>query len=78
MKIALTALVILSVILILGLIVFSFKLLRKTQKEELQERREMRKNAQYEVHPGVALEHERLDTLKSELAKKEQRDQQQK
>ena len=34
MKIALIALVILSVIVILGLIVFSFKLLRKTQKEE--------------------------------------------
>ena len=45
MKIALIALVILSVIVILGLIVFSFKLLRKTQKEEIAQRREIRKNA---------------------------------
>ena len=75
MKIALIALVILSVIVILGLIVFSFKLLRKTQKEEIAQRREMRKNAQYQVHPGVAKEHERMAMLKKELAEKEQLEQ---
>ena len=71
MKTALIALVILSVIVILGLIVFSFKLLRKTQKEERQERCELRENGQYQVHPSVALEHERLETLKNELEEKD-------
>ena len=77
MKIALFALVIISVIVIFGLIVFSFKLLRKTQKEEISQRREMRQNAQYQVHPGVAKEHKRMATLKKELAEKEQLEQQQ-
>ena len=78
MKIALIALVLLSVIVILGLIVFSFNLLRKTQKEEIAQRREIRKNAQYQVHPGVAKEHERMATLKKELVEKERLEQQQK
>lgn len=67
MKIALIGLVILSVIILLGLVFMSFKLLRKAQKEELDERREMRKSGEYQVHPQVAEEWKRLDKLKKEL-----------
>ena len=71
MKIALVAMVILSVVVLLGLIFMSFKLLRKAQKEELQERREMRKSGNYEMHPQVAEEWKRLDQLKKGLENKD-------
>ncbi len=71
MKIALIALVIVSVIILFGLILMSLKLLRHSQKEELQQRREMRKSGNYRVHPQVAEELKRLDTLKKVLAEKE-------
>ena len=45
----------------------SFKLLRKAQKEELQQRREMRKSGNYQVHPQVAEEWKRLEKLKKDL-----------
>jgi len=70
MKIALIALVILSIILILGLVVMSFKLLRKTQKEELQQRQEMRKAGNFQVHPQVGEEWKKLEKLKKDLEKR--------
>jgi len=70
MKIALIGVVILSIIVLLGLLFLSFKLLRKTQSEELVERREMRKSGQYQVHPQVAEELKRLEKIKKELDNK--------
>ena len=70
MKFVLIALVILSVLLLLGLLYMSFKLLRKAQKEELQQRREMRKSGNYQVHPQVAEEWKRLKKLKKDLENK--------
>lgn len=75
MKIALFGLVIVSVIGLLALLWMSFKLLRKAQKEELAERREMRKSGQsqtgqYQVHPQVAEEYKRLEKLRKELENK--------
>ncbi|MEF9958187.1 MAG: hypothetical protein RR767_13470 [Acinetobacter sp.] len=75
MKIALLGLVIVSVIGLLALLWMSFKLLSKAQKEELAERREMRKSGrsqagQQQVHPQVAEEHKRLEKLKKELENK--------
>ena len=70
MKIALIGLVILSVIVLLGLLFMSFKLLRKTQKEESAVRKEMRKSGNYPVHPQVAEELKRLDQLKKDLENK--------
>ncbi len=49
----------------------SFKLLRKAQKEELQQSREMRKSGNYQVHPQVAEEWKRLEKLKKDLENKE-------
>nr|WP_286434949.1 MULTISPECIES: hypothetical protein [unclassified Acinetobacter] len=69
-KIALIALVILSVVVVLSLLVISFKLLRKTQKEELAERREMRKSGDYQMHPQVAEEWKRLEQMKKDLENK--------
>ena len=46
MKMLLILLVIISVLVLLGLIVFSFKLLRKSQQEELEQRRVERLNRQ--------------------------------
>ena len=71
MKIALFGLVIVSVIGLLALLWMSFKLLRKAQKEELAERREMRKSGrsqvgQPQVHPQVAEQHQRLEKLKKD------------
>ena len=71
MKIALFGLVIVSVIGLLALLWMSFKLLRKAQKEELAERREMRKSGrsqagQPQVHPQVVEEHQRLEKLKKD------------
>lgn len=71
MKFVLIALVILSILLLLGLLYMSFKLLRKAQKEELQQRREMRKSGNYQVHPQVAEEWKRLEKLKNDLENKE-------
>ncbi|ENU60407.1 hypothetical protein ACNPQK_04850 [Acinetobacter guillouiae] len=71
MKFVLIALVILSILLLLGLLYMSFKLLRKAQKEELQQRREMRKSGNYQVHPQVAEEWKRLEKLKKDLENKE-------
>ena len=71
MKIALFGLVIVSVIGLLALLWMSFKLLRKAQKEELAERREMRKSGQPQVHPQVAEQHQRLEKLKKEQQNKE-------
>jgi len=48
----------------------SFKLLRKAQKEELQQRHEMRKSGNYQVHPQVAEEWKRLEKLKKDLENK--------
>ena len=70
MKIALIGLVILSVIVLLGLLFMSFKLLRKTQKEESAVRKEMRKSGNYQAHPQVAEELKRLDQLKKDLENK--------
>ncbi|RZG82085.1 hypothetical protein EXE10_12210 [Acinetobacter sp. WCHAc060033] len=70
MKIALIGLVIVSVIVLLGLLFMSFKLLRKTQKEESAVRKEMRKSGNYQVHPQVAEELKRLDQLKKDLENK--------
>lgn len=70
MKIALIGLVILSVILLLGLLFMSFKLLRKSQKEELAVRKEMRQSGNYQVHPQVGEELKRLDQLKKDLENK--------
>ncbi|WP_419820175.1 hypothetical protein [Acinetobacter sp.] len=70
MKFVLIALVILSILLLLGLLYISFKLLRKAQKEELQQRREMRKSGNYQVHPQVAEEWKRLEKLKKDLENK--------
>jgi hypothetical protein len=70
-KFVLIALVILSILLLLGLLYMSFKLLRKAQKEELQQRREMRKSGNYQVHPQVAEEWKRLEKLKKDLENKE-------
>ncbi|WP_335955216.1 hypothetical protein [Acinetobacter guillouiae] len=70
MKFVLIALVILSILLLLGLLYMSFKLLRKAQKEELQQRCEMRKSGNYQVHPQVAEEWKRLEKLKKDLENK--------
>lgn len=67
MKIALIALVILSIVFLFGLVFMSFKLLRKAQKEELQQRREMRKTGDYQIHPQVAEEWKRLEQMKKNL-----------
>ncbi|RKG40020.1 hypothetical protein [Acinetobacter rongchengensis] len=64
MKIALIALVILSIVFLFGLVFMSFKLLRKAQKEELQQRRELRKTGDYQIHPQVAEEWKRLEQMK--------------
>ena len=69
MKIALIGLVIVSVIVLLGLLFMSFKLLRKAQKEELAERREMRKSGNYQMHPQVAEEWKKLEQMKKDLEK---------
>ncbi len=70
MKIALIGLVIVSVIVLLGLLFMSFKLLRKAQKEELAERREMRKSGNYQMHPQVAEEWKKLEQMKKDLENK--------
>ncbi|MDO6642777.1 hypothetical protein [Acinetobacter guillouiae] len=70
MKFVLIALVILSILLLLGLLYMSFKLLRKAQREELQQRREMKKSGNYQVHPQVAEEWKRLEKLKKDLENK--------
>lgn len=72
MKIALVAMVILSVVVLLGLIFMSFKLLRKAQKDEAQQRREIRKSGNYKVHPGLAKEWEKLEEMKKQMTQKEQ------
>ena len=64
MKIVLIALVILSIVFLFGLVFMSFKLLRKAQKEELQQRRELRKTGDYQIHPQVAEEWKRLEQMK--------------
>lgn len=70
MKIALIGLVIVSVIVLLGLLFMSFKLLRKAQKEEIAERREMRKSGSYQMHPQVAEEWKKLEQMKKDLENK--------
>ena len=71
MKIALIALVILSIVFLFGLVFMSFKLLRKAQKEELQQRREMRKTGDYKIHPQLAEEWKRLEKMKKNLKDKD-------
>lgn len=72
MKFALIALVILSVAILLCLIVMSFKLLRKSQKQESLERKAMKQAMPRNVqrHPKLDEEWKKLEQLKKDLEKK--------
>ena len=70
MKILLLLLMGICFIGLLGLSVFSIRLLRKIQKEAAQQGNGSAESKQYKIHPGVEQEHQRLDALKKHLEKK--------
>lgn len=70
MKIAAIILVLIAALVLIALIVQSFKLLRKTQKEELAERKEMRQSAEYQIHPELSKEWKKLEQMKQDLENK--------
>lgn len=71
MKIAAVILVLIAALVLIALVIQSFKLLRKTQKEELEERKEMRKTGEYQVHPQLENEWKKLEKMKKEFENKD-------
>ena len=69
LKVVLIVMVVLSLLLLLFLAYQSQKLLRQTQKQAAQERRES--NGRYQVHPQVAEEQKKLQSLKKDRADKD-------
>lgn len=68
LKITLIIIVILSIALLLFLFYQSQKLLRHTQKQAMQERRDLKGN--YQIHPKLEVEWKKLDEMKENLNKK--------
>lgn len=71
MKIAAIILVLIAALVLIALVIQSFKLLRKTQKEELAERKAMRKTGEYQVHPQLENEWKKLEKMKKDLENKQ-------
>ncbi|OTG81741.1 hypothetical protein [Acinetobacter sp. ANC 4648] len=70
LKVALMVMVVLSIALLLFLFYQSQKLLRQTQKQAVQERRQLKGN--YQIHPQLAEEQKKLEQMKKKKADKNQ------
>lgn len=71
MKIVAIILVFIAALVLIALLVQSFKLLRKTQKEELQERKDLRQAGESQLHPQLENEWKKLAQMKKDLENKD-------